>query len=203
MDSIFTILKICSAVIAIVGTLIGVLNLKFTRRSAMIAEYQHASKFLSQANSLHPYAKELGLYAISGTNSVSPAEIEYVISLESPVKSLKCFIKGRKYFVPFNDLKYPKLKFKPSYKSRRKRLFLTYFYMSMYFLMAFIAMSPATFSQYIEFSSSSEYFSVFMLSVIVFGYLAYAMLQRHLEIYFAQFLFDTQELHSDLRIVKA
>ncbi|MFW1426717.1 hypothetical protein ACEWBX_09750, partial [Vibrio parahaemolyticus] len=203
MEDILTILKVCSAVVAIIATLIGVLKFKFTRRSAMIAEYQHARAFLSEVDTLHPYAKDLGFYTIAGSSYVSSAEIEYAISLENPVKSLKCYVKGRKYFIPFNELKYPKLKFKPKYESQRKRVFLTYFYMVMYFLMAFVAMSPAILSQFIDYSSLTDYVSLLLVSLVAFGYLAYEMLQRHLEIYFAQFLFDSQEVHRDLKVVKA
>ncbi|EOV0164599.1 hypothetical protein ACOIWV_004559, partial [Vibrio parahaemolyticus] len=203
MEDILTILKACSAVVAIIATLIGVLKFKFTRRSAMIAEYQHARAFLSEVDTLHPYAKDLGFYTIAGSSYVSSAEIEYAISLENPVKSLKCYVKGRKYFIPFNELKYPKLKFKPKYESQRKRVFLTYFYMVMYFLMAFVAMSPAILSQFIDYSSLTDYVSLLLVSLVAFGYLAYEMLQRHLEIYFAQFLFDSQEVHRDLKVVKA
>ncbi|TOP17505.1 hypothetical protein CGH21_24385, partial [Vibrio parahaemolyticus] len=86
MEDILTILKVCSAVVAIIATLIGVLKFKFTRRSARIAEYQHARAFLSEVDTLHPYAKDLGFYTIAGSSYVSSAEIEYAISLENPVK---------------------------------------------------------------------------------------------------------------------
>ncbi|TOP41555.1 hypothetical protein CGH17_24210, partial [Vibrio parahaemolyticus] len=80
--------------------------------------------------------------------------------------------------------------------------FLTYFYMVMYFLMAFVAMSPAILSQFIDYSSLTDYVSLLLVSLVAFGYLAYEMLQRHLEIYFAQFLFDSLEVHRDLKVVK-
>lgn len=203
MESTFTIIKILGSIVALIVSLIGVVNFKFTRRSAMINEYNHAKKFLSEVNTLHPYAKDLGFSVIAGSNNINTSEIEYVINLEDPVKSLKYYVKGRTYFIPFDELKYPRLKFKLKYRSEFKRKTLSNIYMCLYFVFALASISPSILSEFITYSSFTEYISISCISLFSLGYLAHESLQSHLRIHFAEKLHGNQIIHKDLEIIKA
>ncbi|WP_050907561.1 hypothetical protein [Vibrio harveyi] len=203
MEYIPILLKAIAAFVPLVAAMLGILNFRFSRRSAMIAEYNHAKSFLKDCNGLHPYAKDLGYYTIAGTSHVDSSEIEYVLSLQNPVKALKCYVAGRKYFVPFQELKYPKIQFRQKYVSSFKRAFLLNFYKVLYFVFAFIAMSPLIFSQLINVDWLFSNFALVAFSSIAFVFFAIWMLYLHVGLYFAEWLYDSQETHADLKKVKA
>ncbi|KHT64264.1 hypothetical protein RJ45_07415 [Photobacterium gaetbulicola] len=203
MEYLLTIFKLIASCVAVFGALIGFAHNKFKRRSAMIAEYNHAKSFLKEADQLHPYARELGYQTVAGSQYVNPSEVEYVLTLQNPVKSLAYYVKGRGYFLPFDENKSYQFQFKERYQSKSLRKAISLFYSIVYFISALASISPIIFSQFIKGVTPEIYVASLTSSLLVFGILAYISLQKHLEIYFAECLFEGQEIHDEMRLVQS
>ncbi|MES9832087.1 MAG: hypothetical protein ABW139_07550 [Candidatus Thiodiazotropha sp. DIVDIV] len=155
--------------IAIILAAIGIFwryiyQVKGWKKSQYREEYEFSKKFLKEVKDikLHPYSKEKGYHAIAGTEAVKGEEIEYILSLEKPVRCLKDYILSKQLMKELNIEGNLKIEFKKKYAGKWSRIWRKGIYITAYFLSAVFIFSP-----FILHSDSKANFSE-MISQLVF-----------------------------------
>ncbi|MGE3926895.1 MAG: hypothetical protein AB7G13_28545 [Lautropia sp.] len=93
------------------------------RRSSLREEYRFAREFfadMSSQDALHPYVRDKGYEALVGTISIGASEIEYLVSLPEPARSLREYVQGKKYLEHASTAGNRQISLKKRYRSRNR-----------------------------------------------------------------------------------
>lgn len=168
------------------------------KRSRMREEYNFAKVFFGDISSekpLHPFLREKGYQAIAGKNHLSAVEIEYLLSLEGPVRALRDFSLGRPYLDHLPERGNLEIAFREKYQNPWARKLRRFLYLALYFVLFFFILAPLLFYR-ILFSGGISPFAMFIITMAVFGPCAWLCLQEATRIYRAEKLVQYQHKHT-------
>lgn len=148
------------------------------KKSNLREEYKFAKEFLDDTDKtkLHPFTLGKGYQAIAGTDAVNAKEIEYILSLENPIQCLKDFILSKQLFERLETEGDFNLVFKKKYQSSFSRWWRKKLYFSLYFALAFTAISPVILPK----ALGLEFVDIFLplfFTVPCFGFYAWMALE--------------------------
>lgn len=93
-------LKIFALVASAFGAWKVLAELARAKRSTLREEYRFAKEFFADLQSkvpLHPYVRDKGFEALAGDKLLTSREVEYLVGLPDPARSLREFANARKY----------------------------------------------------------------------------------------------------------
>jgi hypothetical protein len=94
------LIKIFALVVSAIGTWMAYSQLARSRKTTLRDEYRFAKEFMNDLKSdklITTYLKDKGYEALIGITSLTTREIEFLLSLPEPARSLREFVSGRKY----------------------------------------------------------------------------------------------------------
>ena len=174
------------------------LELSTMRRGRMREEYKFAKEFLEAVDAdpqMHPLLKTKGYRAIAGDDTLAPAEIEYLISLEDPDQTLRDYVRGRNYLAHDPKLIDKQIAFRPKYAGRFARRWRLVAYFTFYAIFAFAAFAPLWFGKF-WFQSVSQMLTVSAFSAAIFGFLSWQSLSAAVRIDRASKLVERQAVRA-------
>ena len=133
---------------------------------------------------LHPFALEKGYQAIAGTTRVSTEEMTYLLSLKNPSQCLKDYLDGKEYLNKLDTSSDSKFTFKKEYSAPWFRKWLNRLYFIGFFGSFCLALAPVFIPQY---------FRLLIITMPVFGYLAFWCLDTNGKISSAERLVKNQQ----------
>ncbi len=189
--------KLILAVVGIITAAKILFDVFLVRRTNYREEYKFAKEFLDQTDkeNLHPYTLGKGYQAIAGTTAVKASEIKYILSLENPIQCLNDFVLSKQLFERLETDGDFKLRFKDKYKSNFSRLWRKKMYLSLYFILAFAALSPWILSSVFKLEISN-FLSLLAFTIPVFGLYAWMSLQAYSKLSRGEFILKNQRQHS-------
>lgn len=188
-------------VIVAVGTIFGAARVihefslgGHTRRRE---EYRFAKEFLSdfkaeEPDKLHPLAIERGLCAIAGTATIKSEDVEYLLTLASPDKALKDYAISRVYIEI--DHKTQRVQYKAKYTKPFARLWRKVWWLLVYFVTSFLAVSPLLLTGPFDLPSRFMWLSV--ATIPCGGLYAYLAFRDYIKITRGEALVKGQKKHT-------
>ena len=195
---ISTIIKVIVAVSAIFGAARVIHELSLGGHTRRREEYRFAKEFLKDfykaeaPDKLHPLAIERGLYAIAGTASIKPEDVEYLLTLASPDKALKDYAISRVYIEI--DHKTQRVQYKAKYTKPFARLWRKVWWLLVYFVTSFLAASPLLLTGPLDLPSRFMWLSV--ATIPCGGLYAYLALRDYIKISRGEALVKDQKKHT-------
>lgn len=147
-----SVLSFLTALVSVLATGGGVLaavkvavELQLLSRTKYQDRYRFSKDFLSEYYSgtpMHPRLRQLGFFAIAGTDKVSVQDMEYLLRLKDSEKATQRFVAGLRYLqlVKLNGNK--RIDFKPWVNRAWLRKALTFVGVSLYFVLWIFAWLP-------------------------------------------------------------
>ena len=123
----------------------GLVELLQGSRRGMEQDYKFAKEFLKdifEDKPLHPYLREKGYRALAGSDQVSAAEVEYLLTMAPPDKALRNYSLGRSYLEHFSTARDAQIGFKPKYQSQSARTLRKWWYFALYMAAFILGFSP-------------------------------------------------------------
>ncbi|CAI3802778.1 hypothetical protein GLGCALEP_03203 [Pseudomonas sp. MM221] len=194
---ISTLIKVIAAVGAILTAAKVIHEFSLGGQARRREEYRFAKEFLNDLHApeggdkLHPLAVERGLYAIAGTASICPEDVEYLLTLASPDRALKDFAASRVYVEI--DHKLQRVQFKTKYRSGFSRGLRKIGWLLCYFGASILAASPLLLAGHSDYSSRFMWLAVVTLPCG--GLYAYLALRDYIRITRAETLVTDQKKH--------
>lgn len=193
-----TIIKVFVAISAIFGAAKVIYDFSLGGHTRRREEYRFAKEFLKdlykaeEGDKLHPLAVERGLYAIAGTASIKPEDVEYLLTLVSPDKALKDYAISRVYIEI--DHKTQRVQYKAKYSKPFARLWRKVSWLLVYFGASFLAASPLVLTGPLGLPSRFMWLAVATIPCI--GFYAYLALRSYINITRGEALFKDQKKHT-------
>ena len=142
-------------------------ELFFGSRNSLRDEYKFAKAFfddLDKQPNMHPYARQKGLQAIAGNQSLPSGVIEYLLTLHDPASVLKDYVFARTLLEHFPTAGKKQISFKARYEKASRRKAFKIMYFSTYWISYFWAVSPILAMQWMRVSVElSMFLSLFTL----------------------------------------
>lgn len=185
------IIKFVVAACTVIGAGKIFYEIKIERKSRLREDYRFAKDFLEDIKNnpnLHPFAVEKGYHAIAGSVYLKSEEVAYILSLKNPGKCLNDYVFSKKYLKLIDTDGNFCLKFYDKYSSPWFRRLRKAFYLFLYFVFAFIALSPFVISSILEI--------MLFITLPVFGYFALSFLNSFIQIGLAEKLINNQNRHT-------
>ncbi|RUS67269.1 hypothetical protein CUZ56_01212 [Saezia sanguinis] len=148
------------------------------RKSHMREEYKFAKEFLNDVKNnkeMHPFAIEKGFQAIACEQWIEAKEVDFVISLEEPTRSLNDFIQGNRYIELKEDKNGQQIVFKQKYQAIWHRRWRKLVALLLYFCFCLLALSPWLLLPYITMNIGTAVI-LLLVTIPVFGSYAYMCL---------------------------
>ncbi|WP_419239069.1 hypothetical protein ACN08P_22865 [Photobacterium leiognathi subsp. mandapamensis] len=167
------------------------------KRTKLREDYRFAKELLSdiEQGNLHPYAIQKGYQALVGTTNITTEEIEYILTLKDSPQCLSDYVLARKYLEKIESRGNTLLRFKPKYRSEKKRLALIIWYTFGYCIFAMLVGSPVILSIHFNFSGT-VFLLLFAISTSTFALPAWLSLKEVTRLLRGQHLVANQKLHS-------
>lgn len=167
------------------------------KRTKLREDYRFAKELLSDIESghLHPYAKQKVYQALVGTTNISTEEVEYILTLEDSAQCLSDYVLARKYLEKIESRGNTLLRFKPKYRSEKKRLTLIIWYVCLYFIFAMLVASPFILNIWFNFSGK-DILLLTIISTSLFALPAWLSLKEGARLARGQHLVANQKSHS-------
>jgi hypothetical protein len=164
-------------------------------------DYKFAKEFLDfiQVNNGHPYITQLGYLALSGDMRAGHEEIKYAISMTNPRAALRDYLLGKSYVEYFSTSSPQGFAFKESYRSKKKRSALKYFYRLSYFVTYMAGFSPLLIVSF-RLASPGVSLPFFVFTAITFFPLGYLSLKESIKLEGAELLIRQQTTCRDSRL---
>lgn len=157
-------------------------------------EYRFAREFfeeLEQKPLMHNFLKQKGYQAIAGGASLSAEEIEYLLTLNDSVKSIRDYVFGRPYVEYLRTSIGTKIVYKNKYRSRQSRLLRKFWFFALYLLCYFLWTAPV-FLFISNRMAVAQAFTLFIYTTIIFLPMAYFSLRSGLRVGRAEMLINSQ-----------
>lgn len=93
-------LKLIALLVSAIGTWKVLPDLVRARRATIREEYHFAKEFFADLRSkepIHPYVREKGFEALADGRPLTAREIEYLLNMPEPARSLREYATGKKY----------------------------------------------------------------------------------------------------------
>lgn len=193
-----TIVKVATALVAIVGIGRHLYDVISGNKPKLRDEYRFARDFLSdveKAGYLHPFALEKGYHAIAGTTNIRSQEVAYLLTLDDPAKCLRDFVLSRKHTELLNITGDLKIGFAKKYQKNWSRKWRKYLYICSYAMFAFGAIAPLLFAKSFGFQPK-PLLSLIVFTLPVFGFIAWSSLKSFASIYRGERLIENQNTHT-------
>lgn len=191
------IVKLGGLAVAVISAGKLLYDLMLGQAGRLREEYKFAKEFLqevAQNKDLHPYAKEKGFQAIAGDSNITGIEIEYLLSLQSPVKALRNYVLGKKYLQHLPKAGNLQIAFKEKYQSTWARRWRKIYYLSLYTLFASLSLAPWIFAKFL-FEKPDQGWAMILLCPILFAPFAWFCLKDAARIFRAEDLVAEQGRH--------
>ncbi|KZW99706.1 hypothetical protein JL49_15740 [Pseudoalteromonas luteoviolacea] len=174
-----------------------IFDFHFGKKANLREEYRFAKEFLDETDKsdLHPFTIGKGYQAIAGTTAVKAQEIEYLLSLENPIQSLRDFVFSKQLFERAEGNGEFELKFKKKYMSKLSRLLWMWFYRGVYFVLSFAALSPLLLAKPFGISSGDMIIQL-IFTLPFFGLYAGVSLNAYGKFSRAEHLYNNQRRHT-------
>jgi hypothetical protein len=149
---ISTIIKSIAAIATLVGAGKAYYDLIAGKSVRLRDDYRFSREFLNdiQKGDLHPYSIEKGYQALANSTVVSTSEIEYILTLENPVKCLRDYVLAHHYLEKISVDGNHKISFKQKYVSKWPRLWRKILHIVLYGAFAFLAFTPLIFGKMLD-----------------------------------------------------
>lgn len=190
-----TIVQLLTVIGVVAAATKVIRELSFMDKSRLAEEYRIAKEVLKdieQNPDLPPLVKERGYLAIAGTSKINPEDVVYLISLVNPAKSLKDYVRSRKYVEL--DVERHRIDFRPKYRRRFSRIWRKIWGFTMYIVGSAIAMSPLLLIKPMGLEPKFALWLVITLPVA--GFLGVSSLIECLKIIQGEKLVRSQEQHT-------
>lgn len=142
-------------------------ELSWGTKSSLREEYKFAKGFfddLDKQPNMHPYARQKGLQAIAGNQSLPSSLIEYLLTLHDPARVLKEYVFARTLLEHFPTAGKKQINFKARYRKVTHRKAWKFLYFSIYWISYLWALSPIFALQWLHISiDDTVFFSCFTL----------------------------------------
>ncbi len=168
------IYKIIAATVGIFGIGKIIILIFSERRKKLYDEYKFAKEFLNDISSkvkMHSFAIEKGYKALAGSSRISADEVAYILTLKNPVDFLQDYVYSRIFLNHISRDSSNKVTFKKKYESEKTRKLFKIWYMAVYAITAYIAISPAVFAQALKLNQQ-EVLLYLLFSFPIFGFYA-------------------------------
>lgn len=197
------IFNIIASVVAILGVGKIFYEISISNKTKLRDEYKFSKDFFidlhNENEKLHPYSIEKGYQAIAGTSKITGKEVSYLLSLENPGLCIKDYVLAKEYLEFVEIIGKKQIIFAKKYKNKNKRMFLKICYVFMYFLFAYLSLSPILFPNFfgLDLYQSVKYF---LFTLLFFGYFAFTSIQCFAKLLKSEKLINNQSQHSKLVI---
>lgn len=154
------------------------IDLSRSKKSHMREEYKFVKEFLNDVKNnkeMHPFLIEKGFQAIACERWAEARDIDFIISLEEPTRSLNDFIQGRNY-LEFKENEYDKrIVFKQKYQARWRRNFIKVAALFLYLCFCILTLLPWLLQPYLKINVGTAVISL-LFTIPAFGSYAYMCL---------------------------
>lgn len=187
-------LKFLGLIASIVATYKLLSDVVINKKSRLRDEYQFVKQYLADIaiddkKDIHPLLIEKGYFAISG-KYLRSNEILHLLNFPNPTLSLKNYSSATKYIeISKGESDFTYIK---KYKSSNKRKYLSIWYFSSYFILAFIGFSPLFIGSIIGIEFNLQTVISSLAFMVAFIFLAGVQLVSLGEIHAAKFILDIQ-----------
>lgn len=197
-----TIAKVALAIVGIITAGKIFFDVFVGKKTNLREDYKFAKEFLDDTDKqkLHPFSLSKGYQSIAGTITVRASEIEYILSLKDPVQCLRDFILSKQLFERLETEGDFKLAFIKKYKSDFSRGWRKLWYLTLYFSLAFTALSPMLLSKFFEVEATDALLQL-MFTLPFFGLYAWMSLQAYAKLTRGEFLYNNQKQHTSNIVV--
>lgn len=197
MDNEFW-LKIVTVGLGLLGSAKAMHDWSNSRKSKLREEYKFAQEFLrvvEAGTAVHPYVREKGYQAIAGDRDISADEVDYLLSLNRPDRTLRDYVSAKKYLEHLPRSGYFQVQFKAKYRKRWSRQWRLTMFLTLYMLCVFAALAPFLLQSYLRFSVQGSFLTL-AATLAVFGPYAWFFLSSGVNLARASKLVAHQDKHT-------
>ncbi|MBV4507521.1 hypothetical protein HU751_022055 [Pseudomonas sp. BW13M1] len=193
----------------LIGTAVGFVSLLFTtykivrdlatsNKSRLKEDYRFAREFLKDLDdkNLHNLAKDRGLYAIAGTDSMNIADITYLLQLSNADRCIKDYTLAYR-FVEYDD-KRDRISFRKKYQIPSSRRWRKLLYMGGYVFFAMLAILPFWLTSF-----TIKLLPLAIFTLPSFGLLAAESARNFIKLKRGEALVSEQSKHTELIAIDA
>ena len=173
------IFKIITSLFAVISAGKIIYDISLSSKTRLRDEYRFSIEFFSdlkEKSNLHPLSVEKGYQAIAGTSEISSNEVSYLLSLKKPSNCLKNYVFARDYLEYVENEEANSIIFAKKYRNKFVRKILKIFHIILYFIFAFIAISPLLFSNIVGIDIFQS-ITISLITLPIFGYCAFNSMQ--------------------------